>query len=155
MGTRESRDAVLFRIATVTGALPIEHVIETMRPLPIEPIAGAPDGVLGVAVIRGAAVPVINAARLFGHDGARPTRFVTVRLPSARTAALAVEAVLGVRRLALDVFAELPPLLRGGTGTGGAIDRLGTIDDELVVVLRAGRLVPDSVWEALAPGASA
>ena len=50
-------------------ALPVEHVIETVRPLPIEPIEpiepDAPACVLGTARIRGELIRVIDAARLF------------------------------------------------------------------------------------------
>src|SRR5271155_6034274 len=58
-------------------ALPIGHVVETMRPLPTEPVAGAKAFVRGLALIRGAAVPVIDLAHVIGVSEARaPTRFV-------------------------------------------------------------------------------
>src|SRR5215468_8425951 len=87
-------------------ALPIESVVETMRPLPVEPLAGAPSFVLGLAVIRGAAIPVVDVA------GETPGRFVTLRL-GARRIALAVEAVLGLAALEPATLSGLPPLLDG------------------------------------------
>ena len=41
-------------------AIPLDHVAETMRPLPIEPVAGTPGFVRGVSVIRGAPTPVVD-----------------------------------------------------------------------------------------------
>ena len=49
-------------------ALPIGDVIETMRPLPIQPVLGVPSYVAGVSLIRGAAVPVVDIARLLGDS---------------------------------------------------------------------------------------
>ena len=41
-------------------AIPLDYVAETMRPLPIEPVAGTPGFVRGVSVIRGAPTPVVD-----------------------------------------------------------------------------------------------
>jgi purine-binding chemotaxis protein CheW len=87
-------------------ALPVEHVIETMRPLPIEP--GEPDApacVLGVARVRGERLRVVDAARLFALPAVAATRFVIVRAGDTRLA-LQVDSVLDIRDL----------------GTGASID---------------------------------
>lgn len=126
-------------------AVPIEHVVETMRPLPIEAVAGAPDFVLGVAIVRGAALPVVDAARLVGSNTASATpsgRFVTLRV-DARHVVLAVESVAGVRRLPATSIAELPPLLRDATVD--LVETLGALDARLLVVLRAMHLVTESL----------
>jgi purine-binding chemotaxis protein CheW len=128
-------------------ALPVGVLAETMRPLPITPLPGSPRFVLGVSIIRGEPVPVIDVATLLvDADPTEPTRFVTVEV-GERTAALAVDAVLGVRTLPPDEFDALPPLLEGANGD--VIAAIGTLDAELLLVLRTGRLVPDSVWSAL------
>lgn len=114
-----------------------------MRPLPVEAIAGAPGFVLGLAVIRGEAVPVIDVARLLGAEGARPRRFVTVRA-ARRTIALAVDAVLGVRAIA-EAPGGLAPLV--GAVAGEMVSAIGVLDAELLVVLEATRLVPDAVLD--------
>ena len=124
-------------------ALPIESVVETMRPLPVEPLAGAPSFVLGLAVIRGAAIPVVDVAELLGGAGETPGRFVTLRL-GARRIALAVEAVLGLAALEPATLSRLPPLLDGAAR--GAVDSIGLLDAQLVLVLRAARVLPDEVW---------
>jgi purine-binding chemotaxis protein CheW len=113
-----------------------------MRPLPVTPLAGAPAFVQGLSVIRGTPVPVVDlGALLSGSDPAKPTRFVTLRL-DGRCVALAVEGVLGIRELP-GTLSSLPPLLADASAE--AVSALGILDAELVLVLEAARLVPDSV----------
>jgi purine-binding chemotaxis protein CheW len=140
--------AVLCRVGSVVCALPAEHVSETMRPLPVEPLAGMPPFIAGLAIVRGVPIPVVDLARLLGgSDPLRATRFVTIRIGD-RHAAMAVDSVLGVRAVRADALHELPPLL-GGAGAD-AVDAVGTLDANLVLVLRSARIVPPVVWEALA-----
>ncbi len=142
-----TQDALVVRAGTCVCALPLRMVGETMRPLPIEQLPGAPDGVLGVSVVRGRPTPVVEARRVLEQDGAEPAaRFVTLKLGS-RAAALAVDAVLGVRSIEAQHLESMPPVL--GTGAPAAA-ALGTLDRELLLVLTATRLVPDAVWETLA-----
>src|SRR5882724_10947838 len=93
-------------------AFPIVGIVETMRPLSIQPFAGMPPFVLGVAQIRGGAVPVLDARALLGEpsNGSRATRFVTLKA-GERVVAVAVDAVLEVRTLSQDSMKALPPLL--------------------------------------------
>src|SRR5688500_14337406 len=81
---------VVFQVGNVTWAVAARDVIEVMRPLPCEPLAGVPPFVLGVSVVRGSAIPVVDAARLVGGPPAVATRWITLRLAPARAAALAV-----------------------------------------------------------------
>jgi purine-binding chemotaxis protein CheW len=104
-------DWLVCRLATRLCALPLENVAETMRPLPIEPLAGMPASVLGLSVIRGQPVPVIEAARLFDETGPEPQRFITIRI-GGRLVALAVDSVLGVRSIEAALNDELVPLHR-------------------------------------------
>src|SRR5205085_1730186 len=94
----ESGQVLLCRMGGRACALRIAQVVETMRPLPVEPVAGAPPFVLGVTLLRGAPAPVIDGGALLGSGRSQPTRFVTLRV-GERRAVLAVEAVLGVRTL--------------------------------------------------------
>lgn len=133
---------LLCRVGNAVAAIPARDVRETMRPLPVEGLTGAPDWVAGAAVIRGAAIPVVDAARLLtGAPGASPARFVTVRA-GERDVALAVDAVLGLRALPADAAASLPPLLRDAR----AAEAVGALDRELLVVLAAVRGVPEGAW---------
>jgi purine-binding chemotaxis protein CheW len=139
--------ALLCRIGTCFCALPLHHVRETMRPLPTSPLGGAPAFVRGVAVIRGAPVPVVDAARLLGaHNASDAGRYVTLR-SGERTVALAVEGVEGVSTLRELDIGELPPLLR--EASEATVSAIGTLDAELLLVLESAHIVPASVWSRL------
>ncbi len=131
-------------------AFPLEHLEETMRPLPVEPLSGAPRFVLGLSVIRGAPAPVIDAGALVGEAAPpAPARFVTLKAGTRRVA-LAVETVIGIRELGPASLHDLPPLLR--EAGAGVVATIGSLDGELLLVLDRARLVPQSVWETLESG---
>ena len=139
---------LICRVGTRLCGIPLEHVVETMRALPLEPLAHLPAFVAGVSLIRGLAIPVLDVQRLLGVGVAALARqrYVTVRL-GARSAALAVDAVVGVRLVDAHQLAELPALLREPGNE--LVLALGTLDRELLVVLERSRLLPEAVWEAL------
>jgi purine-binding chemotaxis protein CheW len=130
---------LLCRVGRRTCALPIDAVIETMRPLPIEPMPDAGDGVLGLSVIRSAPTVVVDLGRVLDANAGAPSRFVTIRT-GPRTVALAVEEVLGVRTLDAAALHTMPPLL---ANAGSTVVSLGTADRDLLVVLEASRLGPE------------
>ena len=134
------------RVQARLCALPLERVVETLRPLPIEPMAGSPSFVLGLAVIRGAPLPIVDTARLLGAPHERAERFVVVVVDQRRVA-LAVGSVLGVRKVARGSLQALPPLLRGANTD--AIAAVGLLDAELLLVLRSARLLPVEPAESL------
>ncbi len=140
--------ALLVRVTGALCALPLAEVVETLRPRPVETLENTPDFILGMACIRGAAVPVVLLSALFhGGDRRDPlTRFVTLRV-GQRSIALAVESVVGIADLSDHVFDNLPPLLKSVRTE--FIQALGTVDAEFLVLLDTARLVPDSVWQAL------
>lgn len=143
---------LLCRVGTRYCALPLACVLETMRPLPVEPLAGMPSFVRGVSVIRGALVPVVDASALLGSaDGALRGRFVTIR-SGARRVALAVDEVLGIHEFPRAALQELPPLVREASAE--VVSALGTLDRELLLVLHAAHLVPEDVWQVLNEGKS-
>jgi purine-binding chemotaxis protein CheW len=129
-------------------AVHLRDVRECMRRLPIDALDGMPPFVLGVAVIRGAPVPVIDLGRLLApeHGGGPRARLVTLAV-GERSAAIAVDAVRGIGALDDDGLVALPSLL-GAVGSP-AIAQLGTIDAALLIVLSSARLVPESVWTAM------
>jgi len=140
---------VLVRSGGQTCALPVRAVIEVMRPLPVRPVAGAPAFVRGAALVRGAPAPVVDLAAVLGLDSSTPSRFVSIRV-GERALVLAVDAVLGVRRLPRDTLAVLPPLLAGAE----TVAALGVLDADLLLVLREAALVPDELWSALTQDSS-
>jgi purine-binding chemotaxis protein CheW len=135
---------LLCRVNERWCALQRGDVIETMRMLPVVPLAGAPAYVLGVALIRGASTPVVDAGRLLfpvGEDETSeepPTRLVTVR-SGGHVVALAVSELAGIRALDKDSLATMPPLVREAS----AIESIEVLDSRLLLVLRAGRLLPE------------
>jgi purine-binding chemotaxis protein CheW len=139
---------LLCRVGTRLCGIPLEHTLETMRPLPLEQMADMPRGLLGLSLIRGGATPVLDAnSLLLGSErSASPERFVTLRV-GARKVALAVDVVVGVRRFEAGLWSELSPLL--GEANRDLVSRIGTLDSELLFVLESGRIVPESLWSSL------
>ncbi len=128
-------------------AMPIENAVEIMRPLPTEPLAGAPPFVLGLAIVRGRPLPVVDMGHLLGGQESHPGRFVTVRI-GERQVALALDGVLGVHTITSESLYELPPLLRDAGWD--AVDAIGSLDAELLLILRHSCIVPDEVWATIA-----
>jgi len=121
-----------------------------MRPLPVEPIPGAPSFVRGVSIVRGAPIPVVDlGAVLAQREESSFTRFVTVAIDGRRVA-IAVEGVIGLR-VVNGGTGDLPPLLRDASE--GALASLGTLDASLLAFLRAGRLLSEELSRTiLGPG---
>lgn len=135
---------LLCRAASCFCALPVDPVIEIMRPLPIEPVSGMPAFLRGLCVIRGSPVPVIDAGLLLIGRDIRATRFVTIII-GARTVALAVEQVIGIRRIDLGSLSGLPPLLQ--SISGNTVEAIRALDGELLLLLDAARIVPQSLLD--------
>jgi purine-binding chemotaxis protein CheW len=121
-------------------ALPIEHVGEIMRPLPIERLPGLPPYILGVALIRGQATPVLDLAGLLDQAESRLGRFITIKV-AGRPLALAVTQVHGVVTVARQTLAALPSLMRD-VGSE-VVDAIGVRDAVLLLVLDGARLLSD------------
>jgi purine-binding chemotaxis protein CheW len=132
-------------------ALRATDVIETMRPLPIEPLPAMPPFMRGAAIIRGASAPVIDLGALLGSsEEGIGSRFVTIRA-GAKTVALCVDAVADIQPVGMRIFEELPPLLRDVHG--GVIEALGALNNRLLFLLNDGRALPTQWWTALKRGA--
>ncbi|MEO8844935.1 MAG: chemotaxis protein CheW [Kofleriaceae bacterium] len=129
---------LIAKVGALTCAIPIAHVVETMRPLPVEPLGrGGAAYVRGVAIIRGAPTVVIDTAMLLATTSAGTRRFVIVRTAD-REVALMVDEVIDIR--SLGELGNLPPLV--ASASGETIRAIGAIDAGLIVVLEAARLVP-------------
>ena len=144
---------LICRVHARLCALPLAHVVETMRPLPVEAVEGAPHFVRGLVVIRGVPVPVVHTACLLGAQATPLDRFVTITVGD-RQVAPAVDSVLGVRAVPAGSLHQMPPLLQ--EAGGDVVAAIGLLDAELLLVLRRTRLLPDDTWAGGdAPGAAA
>jgi purine-binding chemotaxis protein CheW len=142
-----TRKALIVGLKSCVCAVPLTHVIETMRPLPIEPISGVPSFVRGISIIRGIPTPVVDLGAILGASSELAERFVTLRVGDKQVA-LSVDAVLGVRDLdAITTIQELPPLLQ--RASKDVVETIGTLDEQVLMVLRAGWELPEEVWRAL------
>lgn len=149
---------LLARVRAAWCALPLEHVREICRPLPIIPLSGLPAPVLGTTLLRGRLVPVVDAVRLLseqgeGADGVSGVpeprqRFVSLRI-DGRSVVLLFDEVMGVRDLDDTGRQPLPPLLTAHRF--GAVESLARLDRSLVLVLSAFRVLPESdrVWRRI------
>jgi purine-binding chemotaxis protein CheW len=118
--------------------LPIEHVREVMRPCAVERVELAPAYVLGLALIRGQTVPVVDAGvLLFGERCDDATRLVILKVGERRVA-LAVAEVFGARTLERAELEGLPPLV---ADAGHLISHLAVLDGKLARVLESARLI--------------
>jgi purine-binding chemotaxis protein CheW len=140
--------ALLCRVDSRLCALPLAQVVETMRPLPVDPVAGLPGFILGLSIIRGIPVAVVDGRALLGggDGGPRASRFVIVRAGDHHVA-LAVDEVIGVHEIAVDSVRDLPPLVKAAHGD--AVSALGALDAELLVVLEGARMLSDDAWATL------
>lgn len=127
-----------------TCGLPAQVVREVFRPLPVQALGEAVPGVLGLARVRGEALPVVALNPLLGVEAAAPSRFVSLRV-EGRGVVLAVDRVLGLRRFSDEALQALPPLLEGSAPAVAAVLRL---DPALLLLLRTGRLLPAGVAAA-------
>ncbi len=137
------RDFLVARVGGRLCAFDVAHVVETMRPLPVEPMPGAPPFVTGLSLVRGTPIPVIDLAAWMGLPATPPARFVSV-VAGARHVALAVTGVTGVRPLDAEQLQAVPPLVREAAAEH--VQLVGTLDADLLLVLSAARLLPDDFW---------
>jgi purine-binding chemotaxis protein CheW len=127
-GGDRMQDQLIFGVGRLLCALPLTAVVETVRPLPVQPPVGGGGVLLGVAVIRGAAVPVVDTARVLGDPGAQPSRFVTVET-AAGIVAFATGPVLGVRAIQRSAARQ--------SAGASPVEAVGVLDGRPLLFLRA------------------
>ena len=134
---------VLVRAGNLFCALPLASVIETLRSPPVTAIAGAPQWVQGVAVIRGATVVVVDLGILLGLDSAEisQARVITLRVGD-RVVGLAVESIVGVREFDRTLLSAVPPLLLQAHPE--VLNAIGLLDGELMLVLDGSRIITET-----------
>jgi purine-binding chemotaxis protein CheW len=139
--------ALVFRAGPLLCALRLDEVVETMRPLETQALAGTPPFVRGISVLRGVPTPVIDVARLLGGAQIEAERYVAVRTERGAVA-LATGPVLGIRDVDTNATGGHPALL--GARSNRLVAGVGTVGAEPLLLLQSMRTVPDEVWEAAA-----
>ncbi len=146
------RSFLLVRARSWVCALPASSVIETMRPLPIDPVESAPRFVAGLSVVRGEVVPVLSLSSVLGGEGRGEARRLVLVRAGERRIGLLVEDILGIEEIDETRFEAMPPLL--GEALPREVERLGSLDGQALAVLDAARLLPEATVAALSRGAS-
>ena len=148
-GASGSRQLLICRVSSKLCGLPLEHVLETLRPLPLQELANMPSFVRGVALIRGRPTPVLDGGSLLGSPATHSAsaRLVTLELGERRVA-LWVDAVVGIRSIEVDALEQLPFVLRESHRE--QVDALGALDAELLLVLEHTRLLTEAHFQLLA-----
>ena len=145
--------ALAVTAGTRACAIPLQFVLETMRPLAVAAVSGAPSFVQGLSIIRGEPLPVIDIAALLGEsEGAVVGRFVTVQTGDRRVA-FALTSVTGIIELDADSLVTLPSLLH--SAETALIEAIAQRDTSLLMVLRATHLVSNEVWATITASAAA
>ena len=149
-GALEIQRFLLCRLATSWCALAIEGLGEVMRPQPVDRVAGLPEFVDGLAVVRGQVLPVVNLPRLLcgaSSPEAPQERFVTAQ-SDGHPLALRVDEVAGIFPLKPEIWQGLPSLFEGVHRDHLAA--LGSLPDgQLVMLLRRTNLLSEADWELL------
>jgi purine-binding chemotaxis protein CheW len=146
-GAETHQSWLLCHATSMLCALPAEQVLEVMRVLPLEPFAAAPRYVLGLSIIRGVPVPVVDIGLIVGNVATKAARLVTIKT-AGRTVALTMQGVIGITEIGAAAFDQLPPLLQDAAAD--TIAGIGVRDSGLLIFLRAGRIVPEQMFDALA-----
>jgi purine-binding chemotaxis protein CheW len=98
---------LLFQVAIVLVGeeqvgIPVAHLREIVRVPPVTPLPGMPEGLLGVALLRGEILSVIDLALWVGASGASRRSCLAVLERDGRTLGALADQSLGFR----DVFAD-------------------------------------------------
>jgi purine-binding chemotaxis protein CheW len=129
-----------FGLAEETYALELAYVREVGALVELTPLPGVPDFVLGITVVHGQIIAVVDLRKVFGlpERGLRDSRQVIVLQSAGREFGILAERVTGVKWLPLaGVQSSLPTL------TDVRADYLTGVTPDGTVFLSAGKLLAD------------
>jgi purine-binding chemotaxis protein CheW len=144
MNVSPPRSYLLVRCRSWLCAIPLSEVVETMRALPLQPVAGAPAFVRGLSLVRGEFLPVVELAALLVSEASEPARRLVVVRAAEHHLALAVDEVLRVISYELPDGAEVAPLL--SQALPAQVAALASLDGAALVILQSTRLLSDAAW---------
>ena len=142
------RQLVIFRVADTRYGFDIDAVEEILAPQRITALPDAPNGVLGLADVRGKVLPVFDLHWKFGAPDAsdKDARFVTVRTYEGPVALL-VDAVDEVVLSPADAFQQIAtPGHNEGLGYLNGVFHHG---ESLVLWVDPVRLVPSGIAQSV------
>lgn len=139
------RQLVIFRVGETNYGLDIDTVSEILGLLPITAVAGAPNGILGMAEVRKRVVPVFDLHWKFGLPkpvADKETRMILVEVAEGPVALLVdgVHEVVTVPREAYQ-----PVHTPGSTDGLGYLSGVVRLETGLVLWVDHKRLVPSGV----------
>ena len=110
--------SLMVRCGGLSYALPLDRVQEVVTVERLTALPNAPTEILGLTVLRGSPLPVLSLARLLGTDDAGSRKNYPLALigHDRHRFALAVDAILGLRRLPLS---DLHSLTKPQSGISG------------------------------------
>ncbi len=153
MNARPPRSYLLVRCRSWLCAVPLSDVVETLRALPLQPVAGAPTFVRGLSQIRGELLPVVELAALLGSGCDTPApRLVVVRADNHHLA-LAVDEVLRVVKSELPQGTGVAPLLTQALPE--QVAALATLDGAALLILQSTHLLSPEAWSTILRAAAA
>jgi purine-binding chemotaxis protein CheW len=126
------RELLAFELAGDPYAVPVERVREIVRLRPITPMPRVPEAVLGVIVLRGEVIEVIDLRRRLSMPGVEPTRrsrIIVLHGEDGCVAGLLVDAVNQVLRLPEDAIAP------SAQGDSEAVEALYARGEEFVSLI--------------------
>ncbi|MBL8799441.1 MAG: purine-binding chemotaxis protein CheW [Planctomycetia bacterium] len=130
------------------------EVREINRETTLTPVPHAPSEVRGCANLRGQVHVVLDIAKLLGLDGTAlgpDSRLVILKPTVAEACGILVESIGDIVELDADAVEPWRPEQHGAQPGGDLIAGIGKLDDGLLVILNASRLLP-AVDRTLARG---
>lgn len=134
-------DALYFTLAGETYALPVEFLEDVFILRDITPVPCTPPFVMGIVAIRGQIFSIINLKTLFEMPSraGTPLRMVLLLAHNAMTFGIAVDGILGVQSLAVDMLQPPPSTL-----VGFRADYVQGVTGDTVIVLDGYKMLTDS-----------
>jgi purine-binding chemotaxis protein CheW len=148
-GANVTIQLVTFNIGSGEYAVDIGKVQEINRYVEVTKIPNTPDFVEGVINLRGRVMPVINLAKVFGHEPSliKETKIMIAEIRGNITG-LIVDNVSEVLRISSSVI-EPPPALSNGN-SGNLVRAIAKLEDRLLMLLDLDMLLlGDTTCEAI------
>jgi purine-binding chemotaxis protein CheW len=129
----------VFTIAGQVFGIPIERVVEIIKPQKVFTIPGLPDFLSGVMSLRGSIIPLIDLRRRFGVDpSGKKERLIVTRFGGEKTGFL-VDEIREILAISPADVSPPPSFFRGFRTE--YITGLGRKDDSIIIILNIDSLL--------------